>query len=106
LCPGYYVAEAFGQIVKNVRDGNLDNGVLFPKRSSSSSSHVGPDVGLPTGSTIAPGISFIGRTSISINPGGKQRLSFTYTADQAGAYEGKKVADVRISDPGIQLFVD
>jgi peptidoglycan hydrolase-like amidase len=110
LCPGYYVTEAFGQIVKNVRSGNLDNIVLFPKRasssSSSSSSRVGPDVGVPGASTVAPGITFIGRTSISINPGGKQRLSFSYTADQAGAYEGKKVAEVRISDPKIQLMVD
>jgi hypothetical protein len=107
LCPGYYLYEAFGQVVKNVQTGNLNASVVFPKKSSSSSSSV-PAIILnsPDALKLAPGISFIGRNAIAINPGGKQRISLVYTADQGGAYEGKKVADVRLSDQRIKLWVD
>lgn len=107
LCPGYYLSESFGQVVKNVQTGNLNASIVFPKKSSSSSSSA-PAIILNSSDALiaAPGISFIGRNSISINPGGKQRLSFMYTADQSGAYEGKKVADVRLSDQRIKLWLD
>lgn len=107
LCPGYYLSEAFGQVVKNVQTGNLNASVVFPKKSSSSSSSA-PNVILNSEDALkqAPGISFIGRNAVTINPGGKQRLSFMYTADQSGAYEGKKVADVKLSDQRIKLWLD
>jgi peptidoglycan hydrolase-like amidase len=101
LCPGYYLSEVFSQIVKNVQEGALSATVNFPSvntQSSSSRSSVSPG--------IQTGIAFIGRSGIAINPGGKQRLSFTYTAPMEGAYEGKKVADVRLSDSRIRLWVD
>ncbi len=106
LCPGYYVSEVFGQIVKHVRDGRLSDPVIFPVTS------VKPPESAPVTESgnaapqAAQGVSFIGRTAIAINPGGKQRLSFSYTAGKEGAYEGKRVAEVRISDPRIQLLVD
>lgn len=107
LCPGYYLYEAFGQVVKNVQTGNLNASVVFPKKSSSSSSSA-PAIILNSDGALkqAQGISFIGRNAISINPGGKQRLSFMYTADQSGAYEGKKVADIKLSDQRIKLWLD
>ncbi|MBP7114113.1 MAG: N-acetylmuramoyl-L-alanine amidase [Candidatus Peribacteraceae bacterium] len=109
LCPGYYLTEAFGQVVKNVQTGNLNAAVIFPKKaSSSSSSSSAPSTILNSDDALkrAPGITFIGRNAISINPGGKQRISFTYTADQSGAYEGKKVADIKLSDQRIKLWLD
>ncbi len=106
LCPGYFLAEAFGQIVANVKSGKIDGTVVFPKTSFSSSSIPATPMNSTDGLKPAPGISFIGRNAISINPGGKQRLSFAYTADSFGAYEGKKVADVRLSDPRIKLWLD
>jgi len=103
LCPGYYLTEAFSQIIANVRKGAVDAAVTFPllpKTSSSSSS-------APRSSaSLAEGISFIGRTAVTINPGGMQRLSFAYTAGASGAYEGKRVAEVSISSPDIRLWVD
>ncbi len=109
LCPGYYLSEAFGQIVKNVRSGNINGTVTFPVISRSSSSSSASSMSSIPGavqSNLAPGIAFYGRTTITINPGGKQRLSFTYTADERGAYEGKKVADLQISSSDIKLYVD
>lgn len=103
LCPGYYLSEAFGQIVKNVREGKLDAVVQFPVITKQNSVQ---SILPTTAAGLAPGVTFTGRSSIVINPGGKQRLSFSYTADKAGAYEGKKVAEVRLSDPDIRLFVD
>ncbi len=106
LCPGYYVSEVFGQIVKHVRDGRLGDAVIFPVTS------VKPPESAPVTESgnaapqAAQGVSFVGRTAIAINPGGKQRLSFSYTAGKEGAYEGKRVAEVRISDPRIVLMVD
>lgn len=107
LCPGYFMAEAFGQMVSNVQAGRLDASIIFPKTSfSSSSSGAAPALDSPDALKAAPGISFIGRNAIAVNPGGKQRLSFAYTADRAGAYEGKKVADIRLSDQRIKLWLD
>lgn len=102
LCPGFSLFGALPQVVANVQTGKLDDPVTFtpPNILSSSASSVTP----PGLSGLAEGISFIGRTSISINPGGKQRLSFTYTAPRSGAYEGKKIADVRLSAATIKLW--
>lgn len=105
LCPGYFLAEAFGQIVQHVRSGDLTASINFPlmaggSSSSTASSHI---ITSPLG--LEEGIAFTGRTTISSNPGGKQRLSFTYTAGRDGAYEGKKVADIRLPSQ-IKLFVD
>jgi peptidoglycan hydrolase-like amidase len=104
LCPGYYLSEAFGQVVKNVRNRTPDAAVTFPKLPSSS----GASSSRPPTSALGlqEGIAFTGRTTISINPGGKQRLSFTYTAGPDGAYESKKIADVSLLSRQIQLFVD
>lgn len=102
LCPGYYLSESFSQIVRNVQAGTPDAAVSFPALPSSGSPSSRPTAP-PAG--VQEGITFIGRTSITINPGGKQRLSFSYTAGAGGAYEGKKVADVRLSHD-IRLFVD
>jgi len=105
LCPGYYLSSAFSQIVQNVRDGRPSAAVSFPPLPTATSSpSVTPVLSSPQG--LQEGIAFTGRTSISINPGGKQRLSFTYTAGPGGAYEGKRVADVKISSPDIILSVD
>lgn len=105
LCPGYYVAEAFGQVVKNVQTGNVNGTVNFPKISgaSSSTSSVRPQT---SALGLQEGIAFTGRTTISSNPGGKQRLSFTYTAGTDGAYEGKRIADVSIYSSQVKLYVD
>lgn len=102
LCPGYELAGAFDQIVKHVQDGLLDSPVTFPPMPGTQGTP--PPAPPPPG--VQEGIGFTGRTSVSINPGGKQRLSFTYTAGREGAYEGKRVADVRLSDPDIKLMVD
>ncbi len=106
LCPGYYLTEAFGQVVKNVQNGRLDTTVIFPQTSFSSSSDPATTINSADALKPATGISFTGRNSVAINPGGKQRLSFTYTADRSGAYEGKKVADIRLSDQRIKLWLD
>ncbi len=102
LCPGYYLTGAFSQIVKHVQDGALDASVTFPPMPGTQGTP--PPSAPPPG--VQEGIAFTGRTTVSINPGGKQRLSFLYTAGRGGAYEGKRVADVRISDPDITLYVD
>lgn len=103
LCPGYFLAEAFGQIVQHVQSGNLTASINFPSIAGVSSSVA---VRPPTSALgLQEGIAFTGRTTISSNPGGKQRLSFTYTAGSDGAYEGKKVADIRLASQ-IKLFVD
>lgn len=105
LCPGYYLSNAFSHIVQNVRDGKPNAAVSFPPLPTATSSPTAtPVLSSPQG--LQEGIAFTGRTTISINPGGKQRLSFTYTAGPGGAYEGKRVADVRISSPDIILSVD
>ncbi len=108
LCPGYTLYSGLTQIIGNVQTGRLDGIVKFPPPkvafSSSSSSPSGVTPSSPRG--LAEGISFIGRTSISINPGGKQRLSFIYTAPESGAYQGKKVADVQLSTTEIKLWQD
>lgn len=106
LCPGYSLSSGLSQIVSNVRSGKLTGSVAFaaPRKDSSSSSSAGT---MPVAAgKLAEGLSFVGRTSIAINPGGKQRISFGYTAGASGAYEGKKIAEVRLSSPKIQLLVD
>ncbi len=105
LCPGYHLYGAFADIVDHVRTGNLDDFVKFPAARSSSSS-VSATNQTTSASGLAEGVAFIGRTSVSINPGGKQRLSFTYTSGRSGAYQGKKVGDVRLSVPTIKLWHD
>ncbi len=105
LCPGYSLSSGMSQLVANVKSGNLTGSVGFaaPRIASSASSVAATK---PSSGGLAEGLSFVGRTSIAINPGGKQRLSFSYTAGKTGAYEGKKIADVRLSSPKIQLLVD
>lgn len=103
LCPGHYLTDAFGQIVRNVQAGTWDAPVLFPVvRSSSVSSSARSTAALGR----APGIAFMGRTGIAMNPGGKQRVSIAFTAGPEGAYEGKKIADVRLSSTELHLRVD
>lgn len=106
LCPGYSLLGSLAQIVGHVQAGSLDAPVNFPPPRSSSSSSSSAAYVQPGVSQLAAGVTFIGRTSISINPGGKQRLSFTYTAGEAGAYEGKKIGDVRLSTPNIKAWLD
>lgn len=105
LCPGHHMSDVFGQVIRNVQTGMLDASVRFttmtkpvPKPEETEPPSTVPGV--------APGISFTGRTTLAINPGGKQRLSFAYTAGVAGAYEGKKVADIRLSSTDIKLYLD
>lgn len=111
-CPGYAVANALPQIRTNVMENRTDAGVVFtlpPRASTSSSAPSMIPVTVQTNDQFAKvgeGIAFLGRTSIAINPGGKQRLSFAYTAGPGGAYEGKKVAEVKLSHPDINLWVD
>ncbi len=105
-CPGYTLDAAFPQIVKNVRMGNLLASVTFPPLRTSSSSSSAPSRVQVTSVGLAEGLTFTGRTSIAINPSGKQRLSFTYTAGESGAYEGKKIAEIVLSSPKIQLLLD
>lgn len=107
LCPGFSLAGGFSQIVMNVQTAHLTASVTFPEPRSKTSPSAPSRLSVqPVPKGLAEGLSFIGRTAISINPSGKQRLSFTYTAGEAGAYEGKKIADVRLSDPRLQLLVD
>ena len=103
LCPGYYLAGALSQIVKHAQTGDIDAAVSFPKAPGSSKETPPPS---PPPAGVQEGISFTGRTAMTMNPGGKQRLSFTYTAGREGAYESKRIAEVRISDPGIILSID
>lgn len=105
-CPGYTLDSAFSQIVENVKTGNLLASVNFPPPLVAASSSSAPARTAVISDGLAEGLMFTGRTSIAINPSGKQRLSFAYTAGESGAYEGKKIADVRLSSPKIQLLVD
>jgi hypothetical protein len=109
-CPGSTLYGALPQMRTNILERRLDAVVVFPVvpggGASSSSSRPSGDVQQANIPRVAEGIGYIGRTSIALNPGGKQRLSFSYTAGKGGAYEGKKVADVRLSDPRIKLWVD
>lgn len=106
LCPGFALYGGLGQVISHVQSGTPDAPVIFPQPPPPSSSSSAAFNAAPTPSGIAEGVSFIGRTTIAINPGGKQRLSFVYTAPVSGAYEGKKIGDVRLSAPGIKLWLD
>lgn len=111
-CPGGTLYGGLPQIRSNVIEGRTNAVVFFPEPvqapsagSSSSASSV-PSLQSKETPRLSEGISILGRTSIAINPAGKQRLSFAYRAGAAGAYEGKKVADVQLSSPDIRLWVD
>ena len=104
-CPGYYVASVLSQVRTNVMEKRADASIVFPAAPPSGSSS-STSSQKPQALGLAPGISFIGRSAVSINPGGMQRISFTYTAPQGGAYEGKKVADVKLSSKDIKLWID
>ncbi len=106
LCPGYSLFGVLSQIVAHLKSGELDASVQFPPPRSSSSSSAFSSSANGGFLGLAEGISFIGRTAIDMNPSGKQRLSFAYTAGEAGAYEGKKIGDVRLSSPSITLMQD
>ena len=104
FCPGYYFSGAFSQVIKNVQTGRIDANVVFPPGSDiASSSSVSSS---KASGGVAEGITFIGRSSVTINPGGKQRISSTYTSGISGAYEGKKIAEVQLSSPDLKLWVD
>lgn len=105
-CPGRVLKAGFAQIIRNVINGSVDAAVTFPavKKPVSSSSSTASSPSEAKG--LAPGIRFLGRTAMTMNPGGKQRLSFTYTAGPSGMYEGKKIADVLLGSPDIHLSVD
>ncbi len=105
-CPGSTLLAGLSQIIRNVIAGTIDAAVTFPVIKTASSSSASSIFGTAGPSAIAPGVRFLGRTAITINPGGKQRFSFTYTAGPGGAYQGKKIAEVRLSSPSIHLFVD
>lgn len=102
-CPGHYLDDAFGQIINNVRSRNPNGTVRYSVPVAPPPRVVIPDRVSSTG--MAEGLSYIGRTTLSINPGSQQRMSFVYTAPQGGAYEGKKVADVQLGHKDLQLFL-
>ena len=103
-CPGRILAAAMSQIRSNILEKKLDNDVVFPAVTSPSAP--GENIASSPSTAQAEGIRFIGRTVISMVPGGMQRLSFSYTAGIGGAYQGKKVAAVSLSSPAIALWVD
>ncbi len=107
LCPGYFLAGVLSQIRSNILEGKLNGTVVFPvKPTSGQSSSKGSTAVKSENIGMQEGIAFSGRTSIAINPGGKQRISLSYTAGDDGAYQGKRIADVSLSHPDITLWVD
>jgi len=103
-CPGYYLADAFGQVVQNAKSNNPTGVVKYAVIDRPILSTVEPPTRVATNG-MAPGLSYIGRTTVSLNPGGQQRMSFIYTAPLGGAYEGKKVAEVRLGHTDLSLFL-
>jgi len=99
-CPGHYLDEAFGQILRNIQTRNPDGLVKYRVIAKKPTTII-----RSVSRGLAPGIAFPGRTSITVNPGGMQRLSLTYTAPEGGAYEGKIVADVRLGSSTLGLFL-
>ncbi|MDD5055066.1 MAG: N-acetylmuramoyl-L-alanine amidase [Candidatus Peribacteraceae bacterium] len=107
-CPGGVLKAGFAQIIRNVINGSVDAAVTFPaiKKPASSSSSSSAASSPSESKGLAQGVRFLGRTEMTMNPGGKQRLSFTYTAGPSGMYEGKKIAEVLLGSPDIHLSVD
>lgn len=103
-CPGYYLSDAFGQVVRNVQANNPTGAVKYATPVKTTTPTVEPPVRIATDGR-APGLSYLGTTTISMNPGSQQRLSFVYTAPLGGAYEGKKIADVQLGHPDLSLLL-
>ncbi len=104
-CPGYSMYGAMGQVIANVKSGNVLASVVFPdlKKNVSGSSSSARSTG-SAGVVVAPGLSTQGRMAIATNPGGKQRLNVAYTADIAGGRAGTTIANVRRSSPEVLLW--
>lgn len=107
-CPGRILAAALPQIRGNVLERRFDGSVEFLAVETVPASPSVPSGAVQQGAVprVMDGIGFLGRTTVSLVPGGMQRLSFSFTAGTGGAYAGKKVADVSLSSPEIVLMVD
>ncbi len=109
-CPGATLFAGLAQIRSNTVDGRLDSAVDFPEPPHSLSSSKNTSGGTLQNTLdqngMQEGIGFTGRTQIGMNPGGKQRISFTYTTGQDGVYQGKKIADISLSHPEVKLWID
>jgi hypothetical protein len=111
-CPGATLFAGLSQIRSNVLDKRLTASVDFPEPTVSAPSSTKTSSGgstkqtINTGTGFQEGIGFTGRSTIGINPGGKQRLSFTYTTGKDGVYQGKKIADLSLPRSDIKLWID
>ncbi len=107
-CPGYYLATAFPQIVKNVQSGNISAPVVFQDLPP----EINVSTALPTQQTqtsggpitaVVSGLQPIGGRAIRTNPGGTYRFDMQYTAPLKGARGGSRIAQVVLSSPAIRL---
>jgi N-acetylmuramoyl-L-alanine amidase len=106
-CPGYYMNGVMGQVVANVRSGNVSNGVVFTGLKTPPATISQPATIVPTtpgAPTMNNGLNTQGRTTIATNPGGQQRIMLTYTAGIAGGRAGTRLADVRKSAGGVKIW--
>ncbi|MEQ1849622.1 MAG: N-acetylmuramoyl-L-alanine amidase [Candidatus Peribacteraceae bacterium] len=103
-CPGFYLTDAFSQVVRNVQAKNPTGKVKYATPAKTQTPEVEPPVRISSDGR-APGLTYQGSTSLSMVPGSQQRLSFLYTAPVGGAYEGKKIADVMLGHPDVSLIL-
>ncbi len=101
LCPGYFLKNVLSQVIVHARTGDINAGVIFPivpgRKKLTQPSDLLAGQGILTA---------FGRTSLTMNPGGKQRISLTYRAGKYGARAGTVIADIKFSNADIALFLE
>ncbi|NLG07042.1 hypothetical protein GX553_01140 [Candidatus Peribacteria bacterium] len=102
-CPGYFMYQALSQVRQNVRSGNTNRSVTFPRprRTAETEDSQTPAVAMQT-----EGIRAIGSTTITGAPGGQTRLTLFYTSGDAFGQRRDRIADVERSHSRIGVWQD
>lgn len=105
-CPGYYVKGSMSQIRRQLVQNDLLAVVDFPDPPKPVTKK--PVVARkPRVITKAvTGLSRAGDTSLTMNPGGRQRVSLLYTATSEGLRARSRLAQVKLSDPKLGLWLE
>lgn len=101
LCPGYFLKSVLPQVVVHARTGDINAAVKFPTIPGRKKLTNPNDLLSEQGTLTA-----FGRTSFTMNPGGKQRISLTYRAGKYGTRVGTVIADAIFSTSDISLFLE
>ncbi len=107
-CPGYYVKQTMPQIRQQTIAGNFATAIKFPPAPSSGKPTVKPRAPSKPRVITKPiaGLSAAGGTTLQMNPGGRQRITLSYTAPADGLRPRSRLGQIKTSDKDLGLWLE